>query len=77
MRLGAALGTQQSSLKGPETLFALAPLLLLYPTFHQPLPGFLDLGAGVLILWYGGLIAMQADGSITVGALIKYQCPLS
>ena len=33
----------------------------------------LDLGAGVLILWYGGAIAMQADGAITVGSLITYQ----
>ncbi len=27
---------------------------------------YLDLGAGVLILWYGGTIAMRTDGSITV-----------
>ena len=33
---------------------------------------YLDLGAGVLILWYGGSIAM-GGGSITVGSLIKYQ----
>jgi ABC-type multidrug transport system fused ATPase/permease subunit len=33
----------------------------------------LDLGAGVLILWFGGTIAMQVNGAITVGALIKYQ----
>ena len=33
----------------------------------------LDLGAGVLILWYGGSIAMQTDGPISVGYLIKYQ----
>ena len=33
----------------------------------------LDLGAGVLILWYGGSIAMEADGEITVGDLITYQ----
>ena len=26
----------------------------------------LTLGAGVLILWYGGTIAMRTDGSITV-----------
>jgi len=34
---------------------------------------YLDLGAGVLILWYGGTIAMSPTGSITVGELIKYQ----
>ena len=35
--------------------------------------GGLDLFAGVLILWYGGTIAMQPDGEISVGDLIKYQ----
>lgn len=34
---------------------------------------YLDLGAGVLILWYGGSIAMSGSGGITVGSLIKYQ----
>jgi len=33
----------------------------------------LDLGAGVLILWFGGSLAMPADGTISVGDLIKYQ----
>ena len=33
----------------------------------------LDLGAGVLILWYGGWITMQPDGAISVGNLITYQ----
>merc|ERR1711871_487822 len=37
------------------------------------LNGSLDLGAGVPILWYGGTIAMQVDGSISVGDLITYQ----
>ena len=35
---------------------------------------YLDLGAGVMILWYGGVIAMDPNGSITVGQLITYQC---
>ena len=34
---------------------------------------YLDLGASVLLLWYGGGIAIDPDGAITVGALIKYQ----
>tara|TARA_B110001452_G_scaffold192693_1_gene162693 strand:+ start:200 stop:1837 length:1638 start_codon:yes stop_codon:yes gene_type:complete len=36
---------------------------------------YLDLGAGVLLLWYGGSIAMSPHGSdvLTVGSLIKYQ----
>ena len=34
---------------------------------------YLDLLAGVLILWYGGTIAMDPGGSITVGQLITYQ----
>ena len=36
---------------------------------------YLDLGAGVLILWYGGSIVMDVDGhhSLTVGKLITYQ----
>merc|ERR1719502_1490863 len=35
--------------------------------------GGLDLFAGVLILWYGGIIAIEPAGEITVGDLIKYQ----
>lgn len=45
-------------------------------SFATFLNGTLDLGAGVLILGYGGTIASQGvdgDGTITVGALIKYQ----
>ena len=34
---------------------------------------YLDLLAGVLILWYGGGIAASPHGSITVGKLITYQ----
>ena len=34
---------------------------------------YLELGAGVLILWYGGTMAMEPHGSITVGQLITYQ----
>ena len=36
---------------------------------------YLDLGAGVLLLWYGGSIAMSPEGAgvLTVGSLIKYQ----
>ena len=34
---------------------------------------YLDLGAGVLLLWYGGSIAMSPSGAITVGSLIQYQ----
>ena len=34
---------------------------------------YLDLGAGVLILWYGGWLAMQNDGRLTAGKLITYQ----
>ena len=34
---------------------------------------YLDLGAGVLLLWYGGSIAMSPNGTsvLTVGSLIK------
>lgn len=35
---------------------------------------YLDLLAGVLILWYGGSIAMNPHGTITTGQLITYQC---
>jgi len=41
--------------------------------FATFLNGSLDLGAGCLILWFGGSIAMQAHGTISVGDLIKYQ----
>ena len=41
--------------------------------FSSAFNNYLDLGAGVLILWYGGSIAMKGDGAITVGSLIKYQ----
>ena len=34
---------------------------------------YLDMMAGVLILWYGGTIAMKPSGGITVGQLITYQ----
>ena len=34
---------------------------------------YLDLLAGVLILWYGGSIAMHPAGAISVGQLITYQ----
>ena len=34
---------------------------------------YLDLGAGVLILWYGGWLAIQHDGRLTAGRLITYQ----
>ena len=34
---------------------------------------FLDLGAGVLILWFGGWLAIQHDGRLTAGRLITYQ----
>jgi hypothetical protein len=34
---------------------------------------YLDLGAGVLILWYGGNLAMDKDSSLSVGQLITYQ----
>ena len=34
---------------------------------------YLDLGAGVLILWYGGRLAMQDDSSLSPGRLITFQ----
>ena len=34
---------------------------------------YLDLLAGVLILWYGGSIAMNPSGAISTGQLITYQ----
>ena len=34
---------------------------------------YLDLLAGVLILWYGGSIAMNPNGAISTGQLITYQ----
>ena len=42
-------------------------------SLYTLLSNWLDLGAGVLILWYGGSIAMEPGGSISVGDLIKYQ----
>eukprot|EP00793_Prasinoderma_coloniale_P000967 PRCOL_00007057-RA len=37
------------------------------------LNNYLDLGAMVLMLWYGGVIVMSGDGSLTAGGLITYQ----
>lgn len=34
---------------------------------------YLDLGAGVLVLWYGGSMAMQGQDGVSVGALITFQ----
>jgi len=34
---------------------------------------YLDLGAGVLILWYGGTMAMAGRDGVTVGSLITFQ----
>jgi hypothetical protein len=33
----------------------------------------MDLATGVLLLWYGGLVVMQADGQLSVGKLITFQ----
>ena len=38
---------------------------------------YLDLLAGVLILWYGGSIAMNPHGAISTGQLITYQVRVS
>jgi len=45
----------------------------IFGAFSAAFNNYLDLGAGVLILWYGGSIAMEPAGSITVGNLITYQ----
>ena len=45
----------------------------IFGAFSACFNNYLDLGAGVLILGYGGSIAMQPDGSISVGSLITYQ----
>jgi len=34
---------------------------------------YLDLGAGVLVLWYGGSMAMAGQDGVSVGALITFQ----
>jgi ATP-binding cassette subfamily B protein len=34
---------------------------------------YLDLGTGVLILWYGGTLAMAGDDGLSPGRLITYQ----
>lgn len=34
---------------------------------------YLDMGAGALILWYGGSLAMDGEDRMTVGRLITYQ----
>lgn len=34
---------------------------------------YLDLGAGVLILWYGGMLAMEGKDGLTPGRLITFQ----
>ncbi len=44
-----------------------------FGAFTSAFNNYLDLGASVLLLWYGGSIAMSADPAITVGSLIKYQ----
>ena len=35
--------------------------------------GYLDNGTAVLILWFGGLLVMQADSSLTLGTLVTFQ----
>ena len=35
--------------------------------------GYLDLGAGVLILWYGGTLVLRDDGTMTIGSLVTFQ----
>ena len=44
-----------------------------YSSLTEGFNSYLDLGAGVLILWYGGTIAMAPQGAISIGALIKFQ----
>ncbi len=34
---------------------------------------YLDMGAGALILWYGGTLAMDGEDRMTAGRLITYQ----
>lgn len=34
---------------------------------------YLDMGAGALILWYGGSLAMDGEDRMTAGRLITYQ----
>ena len=34
---------------------------------------YLDLGAGALILWYGGSLAMDGEDRMSAGRLITYQ----
>lgn len=37
------------------------------------LSSYLDEGAGALILWYGGSLAMDGEDRMTAGRLITYQ----
>ncbi|KAJ1460980.1 P-loop containing nucleoside triphosphate hydrolase protein [Pelagophyceae sp. CCMP2097] len=37
------------------------------------LTGYLDLGTGVLILWYGGLIVLGGEEGLTIGELVTFQ----
>ncbi|KAH8049161.1 ATPase [Aureococcus anophagefferens] len=37
------------------------------------LTGYLDLGTGVLILWYGGLIVLNKSEGLTIGELVTFQ----
>ena len=37
------------------------------------LTGYLDLGAGVLILWYGGILVLDGEGNMSIGKLITFQ----
>lgn len=37
------------------------------------LSGYLDLGTGVLILWYGGLIVLEGGQGLSIGKLITFQ----
>ena len=37
------------------------------------LTGYLDLGAGVLILWYGGILVLDDENHMTIGKLITFQ----
>lgn len=34
---------------------------------------YLDMGVTILMLWYGGLVAMDEPGVLTVGKLITFQ----
>lgn len=57
--------TDSALKKGIKDAFGLAGMVTIN--------SYLELGSGILILWYGGLMAMNGEEGMSVGKLITYQ----